>query len=63
MRFVVGACVLAAVVTISAVSARSSNCGPTAPRAEYPSKLDYLVLASFADSANLTALSAHRTMQ
>ena len=62
-RLVVGSSVLALVVSLSAVSARSSHCGPGEARAAYPSKLDYLVLASFADCANLMALSAHRTAQ
>ena len=63
MRLVVGGCVLAALATLSVASARSPNCGSAAARAAYPSKLDYLVLASFADSVNLTALSAHRAAE
>jgi hypothetical protein len=49
---------LLASVCVFTAAARGPGATPD-ERAEQPSRLDYLVLASFADSSNILALSAY----
>lgn len=51
LRMVIATSVLTSLAVLSPASAARLNC---------PSTFDYLVLASFADSPNLLALSAYR---
>jgi hypothetical protein len=50
---------LASVALLTPVSARAPAALPLGGNAASPSKLDYLLLASLADSANFLAMSAY----
>jgi len=63
---IIAACILtSAVAAITALSpksppaARAADANVAAPAVAEPSKLDYVVLASLADTGNLMALSAY----
>ena len=51
---------LVLMVLLSFVAARASTAQPLYTQSECPSKLDYVVLASLANSPNWLAMSAYR---
>jgi hypothetical protein len=59
-RLLIGVPILASIALLSSAAARAPAAPPQYADSECPSKLDYVVLASFADSSNLLAMSAYR---
>jgi hypothetical protein len=59
-RILVGALVLVSFALLSPASAQAPAPAAAVAHACRPSKLDYLVLASFADSSNMLAMSTYR---
>jgi hypothetical protein len=60
-RILVGAPILVSLALLSPASAQAPAPAAAVAHACRPSKLDYLVLASFADSSNMLAMSTYRT--
>jgi hypothetical protein len=60
VRLLIGIPLLASIALLSPVGARAPTALPQYTDSGCPSKLDYVVLASFADSSNWLAMSAYR---
>jgi hypothetical protein len=63
-RLLVATPILASIALMSPASGRAPATMPSCTQAESakaPSRLDYLLIASLADSSNLLALAAYRT--
>jgi hypothetical protein len=67
LRLIVAIPAIASIALLSPVCAEAPTVPPVAANADcpfananFPSKLDYLVFASLADSSRLPALTAHR---
>jgi hypothetical protein len=59
-RILIGTALIVSIALMPPVSAQAPATVAPAESASRPSKLDYLVLASLADSSNMLAMSAYR---